>query len=331
MTAAMFARHRAIVIAYLSVAILLLITSLFSPGFLAPTHLRILTVQAAFVGLVALGQTIVVLGGGIDLSVPWVLNTAAILLTLMCKGQNAPLAYAVPLILISGMLVGAANGAGIALLGVPPIIMTLAVNGILQGSILVYSGGMPQPTAPSIIQYVAIGRIAELPVVALIWLALAFIATVLLSLTPFGRYLYAVGSSAPVAEFSGVPVARTLIASYAISGFCAALAGMLLTGYTAQAYLGMGDPYLFTSIAAVAIGGASILGGSGHYIGTIAGAFALTILTGLLPALNLSAGALLIVYGAAILITVCLASDAFSGFALSRQRPGGSTSASSPD
>ena len=85
------------------------------------------------------------------------------------------------------------------------------------------------------------------------------------------------------------------------------------TGYTAQAYLGMGDPYLFTSIAAVAIGGASILGGSGHYIGTIAGALVLTILTGLLPALNLSSGALLIVYGVVILVTVSLASDAVSG------------------
>ena len=108
---------------------------------------------------------------------------------------------------------------------------------------------------------------------------------------------------------------RTTILAYTLSGFTAALAGMLLTGYTAQAYLGMGDPYLFTSIAAVAIGGASILGGSGHYIGTIAGAFVLTILTGLLPALNLSNGALLIVYGAVILITVSLASEAFSDLA----------------
>ena len=86
---------------------------------------------------------------------------------------------------------------------------------------------------------------------------------------------------------------------------------MLLTGYSGQAYLGMGDPYLFTSIAAVAIGGASILGGSGHYLGTVAGALVLTILTGLLPALNLSSGALLIVYGAVILVTVSLGSDAW--------------------
>ena len=96
------------------------------------------------------------------------------------------------------------------------------------------------------------------------------------------------------------------------SGLTAAFAGMLLTGYSGQAYLGMGDSYLFTSIAAVAIGGASILGGSGHYLGTIAGALVLTILTGLLPALNLSSGALLVVYGAVILLTVSLGSESLA-------------------
>ena len=94
-----------------------------------------------------------------------------------------------------------------------------------------------------------------------------------------------------------------------ISGGTAALAGILLTGYSGVAYLGMGDAYLFTSVAAVAIGGASILGGSGHYLGTVAGALVLTILTGLLPALNLSNGALLVVYGAVILVTVSISSE----------------------
>ena len=110
-----------------------------------------------------------------------------------------------------------------------------------------------------------------------------------------------------------MPTARTSVLTYVISGLTAAFAGMLLTGYSGQAYLGMGDAYLFTSIAAVAIGGASILGGSGHYLGTVAGAMVLTILTGLLPALNLSSGALLIVYGAVILITVSIGSEAFAG------------------
>ena len=104
-----------------------------------------------------------------------------------------------------------------------------------------------------------------------------------------------------MATLSGVPVVRTTITAYAISGATAALAGILLTGYSRQAYLGMGDPYLFTSIAAVAIGGASILGGTGSYLGTVAGALVLTILNGVLPIFRLDAGALKIIYGLVIL------------------------------
>jgi ribose transport system permease protein len=315
-------RHRAILLAYLGMIILLLLTSLIAPGFLSTTHLRSTAVLAAFIGIVALGQSFVIIGGGIDLSVPWVLNCAAVLMTLLAASQDAPLVWIVPLILAAGALVGMINGLGVAVFGVPPIIMTLAVNVILQGGILVYTGGAPTSTAPPAIQFLAVGRIGGFPVVLVIWIALAVLATVLLSKTAFGRHLYAVGSSATVAEFSGVPTFRTTVIAYTLSGFTAALAGMLLTGYTAQAYLGMGDPYLFTSIAAVAIGGASILGGSGHYIGTIAGAFVLTILTGLLPALNLSNGALLIVYGAVILVTVSLASEAVSGLFVALPRFG---------
>ena len=309
------ARHRAILLAYLGMIVLLALTSFFSPGFLAGSHLRTLTVLAAFIGIVALGQTFVIIGGGIDLSLPWVLNCAAILMTLIAKGQDGPLLWVIPLLLVAGAFIGAINGIGIAVFGVPPIIMTLAVNVILQGGILVYTGRTPPATAPQLVQFLAVGRIGPIPVVAVIWLILAVAASFLLSKTAFGRQLYAVGTSAAVAEFSGVPIVRTSVLAYTLSGFTAALAGMLLTGYSAQAYLGMGDPYLFTSIAAVAIGGASILGGSGHYIGTIAGAFVLTILTGLLPALNLSNGALLIVYGVVILVTVSLASEAFSDLA----------------
>jgi ribose transport system permease protein len=318
-------RHRAVLLAYGGVLVLLALTSLVSPGFLGAAHLRTTAVLAAFIGIVAIGQTFVIIGGGIDLSMPWVLNIAAVLITRIAAGNDAPLVYAAPALLVGGAAVGWLNGLGVAVFGVPPIIMTLAVNVILQGGILVYTGGAPAAMAPALIQYLAVGRIAGVPVVLLIWAALAVLASLLLSKTAFGRQLYALGSSATVAEFSGVPTTRIVILTYTLSGFTAALAGMLLTGYTGQAYLGMGDPYLFTSIAAVAIGGASILGGSGHYIGTIAGALMLTILTGLLPALNLTSGALLIVYGLVILVTVSLASEALSDAigALSRRVSGG--------
>ncbi|SDA94415.1 ABC transporter permease [Mesorhizobium qingshengii] len=310
---AFLARNRLIVLAYAGMVVLLLVTALFSPGFLSVSNMRSTVVLAAFAGIVALGQTFVIIGGGIDLSVPWVLNSAAIVMALLCGGQDLPLVWVMPLLLAGGAFIGLINGVGVAQFGVPPIIMTLATNVILQGLILVLTGGSPTPSAPALIQYLSVGRIGAFPVIALIWLALTLVATLLLSKAAFGRHLYALGTSATVAEFSGVPTARTTILTYVISGLTAAFAGMLLTGYSGQAYLGMGDAYLFTSIAAVAIGGASILGGSGHYLGTVAGAMVLTILTGLLPALNLSSGALLIVYGAVILLTVSIGSETFAG------------------
>lgn len=305
----LFLRHRPILLAYAGMLVLLAATAMISPGLVSESNLRSIVVLAAFVGIVAMGQTFVIIGGGIDLSIPWVLNCAAILMTLLSAGQDAALVWVVPLVLAGGMVIGLANGLGVALFGVPPIIMTLASNVILQGLILVFTGGSPTPAAPDLVRFLAVGRIGPVPVIALIWLALTIIATILLSRSSFGRYLYAVGTNATVAAFSGVPTRRTTVLSYVLSGFTAALAGILLTGYSGQAYLGMGDAYLFTSVAAVAIGGASILGGTGHYLGTVAGAFVLTILTGLLPALNLSNGALLIVYGAVILITVSIGSD----------------------
>ena len=266
-------RNRLIVLAYVAMVALLLITALFSPGFLSESNLRSTVVLAAFVGIVGLGQTFVIIGGGIDLSLPWVLNCAAIIMTLLANGQDMPLLWVAPLVLAGGAAIGLVNGIGVAAFGVPPIIMTLAANVILQGLILVYTGGSPTPSAPPLIQFLAVGRLGPLPVIAFIWAVLALIAWVLLSKAAFGRHLYALGTSAKVAEFSGVPTLRTTILTYTISGLTAALGGMLLTGYSGQAYLGMGDPYLFTSIAAVAIGGASIRGaGADHSRRPAAGA-----------------------------------------------------------
>jgi ribose transport system permease protein len=215
-----------------------------------------------------------------------------------------------PLIVAGGAVVGAVNGFGIAWCGVPAIIMTLSTNTMLQGLLLVATGGTPPAMTPHLLQMLATGRIGPIPIVLLIWSALAVVVTLLLSATVLGRYLYALGSSRKVAEFSGVPIRAVSAATYVICGATSAFAGVLLAGYSGQAYLGMGDPFLFTSIAAVAIGGASILGGTGSYIGTIAGALVLTILTGLLPIFRLSNGTLQVIYGVAILMTVSLATPA---------------------
>lgn len=305
-----------ILLAYLGALLIFVAVSLYSPGFAHPAHVSTLIVIAAFTGIVAIGRTMVIVGGGIDLSVPWLLNSAAVATTALTRSSDAALIWVVPMILVSSAGIGAINGLAIALLRVPPIVMTLSMNVMLMGLLFIVTRGFPPPPTPLALQWIANGRIATigLPVMLFVWLALAAIALVVERRTAFGRYLYAVGSNRTVARLSGVPVAGTTIAAYAISGFTAGLAGVLLTGYAKQSYLGMGDPYLFTSIAAVAIGGASILGGSGSYLGTIAGALILTLLTGLLPIFRLDAGALKVIYGAVILFAVAIASPQLRRF-----------------
>jgi ribose transport system permease protein len=309
-----------ILLAYLAALLLFLAVSLYSPGFANPAHVATLITLASFIGIVAIGQTLVIVGGGIDLSVPWILNSAAILVTALAHGQNWPLVWIVPLILLFGCAVGVINGVGIALLRVPPIVMTMSVNVITQGLLLIVTRGFPPPLAPKALTFIAAGKLGPVPVMLLVWVVLAFVLVVIERRTAFGRYLYAVGSSRTVAALSGVPIVRTTITAYALSGTTAALAGILLCGYSRQAYLGMGDPYLFTSIAAVAIGGASILGGTGSYLGTIAGALVLTILTGVLPIFRLDIGALRIIYGLVILVTVTISAPALRELR-SRRRP----------
>jgi ribose transport system permease protein len=310
-----------VALAYAAALLLFVLVSLYSPGFANPAHVATLIIVASFIGIVAIGQTTVIVGGGIDLSVPWIMNSAAMLVTGLAHGQNWPLVWVIPLILVAGCGVGMLNGLGIALLRVPPIVMTMSVNVIMQGVLLIVTRGFPPPPAPQALQFIAAGKLGPIPVMLIVWIVIAAIVVLVERRTAFGRYLYALGSNRTVATLSGVPVVRTTITAYAISGTTAALAGILLTGYSRQAYLGMGEPYLFTSIAAVAIGGASILGGTGSYLGTIAGALVLTILTGVLPIFRLDAGALKIIYGLVILVTVSIAAPSVRDL-LERRRTG---------
>jgi len=314
--AALNGRNRSIALAYVIALALFLVTTAFTPGFASPTHIKQLLIEASFIGIVGLGQTFVVIGGGVDLSIPYVVNAAGIILTILTAGQNGPLIWVIPILIALAAAVGLVNGVGIAVLGISPIIMTLGMNVIVEGALLVYMGGQQASKAPPLIVEWTFNNIGPVPINTLIWAGLALIAAVLLSWTTFGRRLYALGTSRIVAEFSGVNVVPIMIATYVICSVAAAVAGILYTGFVAQPYLGMGDPYLFASVAAVAIGGTPLIGGSGHYSGTIAGALILTVLADLLPILNLDPGALQIIYGVTILLTVAAAIVRFRGAAV---------------
>jgi ribose transport system permease protein len=299
-------RNRPILLAYLMVVALLALTTAVSPGYASLNNLGTVLTQASFIALVGIGQTFVILGGGIDLSLPAVLTGSAVLLTTLADGRDERLVWVIPLLLALGVAVGLFNGLGVTVLGVSPIIMTLGTQGILQGALLLHTNGSGGGRAPEAITGLATDRIGPVPVEVLLWAALAAAAMFVLTCTGYGRRLYAVGTNATVAEFSGVDVRRVLVASYVVSGIAGVTTGILIAGFVGQSYLSLGDVYLFSSIAAVAIGGASILGGSGHYAGTIAGALSLTILAALLPILHLEPAVLQIVYGAVILVTVGL-------------------------
>jgi ribose transport system permease protein len=304
----LFQRNRPVIAAYLLVIVLAIIGEIVASGFLKVSNIDQLIIEAAFIALVALGQTFVILVGGIDLSIPWVLNGAAVLLTTFAHGTNIKMAWLIPVLLASGGMVGLINGLGVTLLKVPPIIMTLGMSSVVEGALLLYTKGGSGGNAPSGDVYLATHRWGPMPVVALVWIAVLAAATVSLSRTPFGRRLYATGLSKRVSEFAGVNTGLVTASVYVISGVGAALTGIVLAGYVGQSYLGMGDPYLFSSVAAVAIGGASILGGSGNYVGTTAGALVLALLAAILPTLGLPQSALEIVYGCVILVAISVSS-----------------------
>lgn len=292
--------------AFLAAIALFVIGDIVHPGFARPDSIAAVLVIASFVGLVAAGQTFVILTGGIDLSVPWVLNGAAILLVTSSLGQDSRALYALVLALGMGALVGMVNGLVIAFIGVPAVVMTLAMNGIVEGLTLGLSGGFTCNAcgsyAPPVIQAAVNGHVLGIPADLFVWLAVIVVVSAVLGFTTFGRRTYAVGNNARASFLAGVNVRLVTVVLYMLSGVFAALAGVLLVAFGGQATLGMGNPYLFQSIAAVVIGGVYILGGRGSYLGTAAGAVTLVALVSVLLAMNMPQYGRSIIYGVVILV-----------------------------
>jgi len=269
-----------------------------------------LIVLASFLAVLALGQGTVILTGGLDLSVPWTIGFSGILLAGIVQGSDQALVYALPIVLGIAVLIGLVNGIGIVVLGLSPIVVTLAMNGVLQGASLLYSGGTPAGFSSPILRWFMTARLwwGVTPVVLFV-VAFVIFAVVFLSRTPFGRRVYGIGNGVRVAELSGIAVGRTLIGVYVLSAVCAAVVGIMLTGFSGQASLGMGDDYLLPSIAVVVVGGALITGGRGHYLGMLGGALLLTALQTLLAGTTLPYATRAIIYGVVVLGAVIALRD----------------------
>ena len=289
--------------AYLCFALVLVVTG-FMFGGIGPHYLAVLAVLCSFLIVLALGQGAVILTGGLDLSIPWTIGLAGILVAGLAQGSADAAIWTVPLVLLIGAAIGVVNGAGVVLFGLPPIVVTLGMNGILQGAALLYSGGTPSGFAPPALRWIMTGHLAGITPV--IWFVLVFIvaATVLLSRTSFGRRIYAVGNNPRVARLSGVNVGRIIIGVYVLSALCASLVGIMLAGFSGQASLGMGDDYLLPSIAVVVVGGTLITGGRGQYLGMVGGVLLLTALQTLLAGTTTPPAIREILYGAVVLAAV---------------------------
>ncbi|HEY4385536.1 MAG TPA: ABC transporter permease, partial [Ktedonobacteraceae bacterium] len=238
------------------------VTLLIVPGFATVSHLFYILQLAGFLGIVAAGEAVVILTSGIDLSIANVIAGTAILISsLLAQGSlPAPLVILIGLAVAAG--IGAVNGIGVAIFKIPSLVMTLAVGSIVEGIQLITTGGSPKSGSPDLLVAIAnknmgLGLTGTVIVWGIVIIAMAW----LFNSTRAGRHLYAIGTNVRVAHLSGVPVKRVTILAYVISGLTAGITGCLLLGYTGISISTMGDTYLLPAVAAVVLGGASILGG----------------------------------------------------------------------
>lgn len=288
-------------------ALLLLLTAfveVLSPGSVTPDWVVATLVFAAPLGIIAAGQTLVILMGGIDLSVGTV-ATASLYIMATAAPHGVP--EAILLGLGVGAFVGMLNGLGIAIFQVQPLIMTLGMSLVTEGVLNVFAqqtvAAGAVPVVPGVVRELGAGRIlGAIPESLILWALLAIVIIVGLGRSGYGRLLYAVGTNRIACRLTGVKVWQVELLTYTITGLLSAVGGILLSGATGVADRGLVEPYLLPSVAAVVIGGTSIFGGAGGYSGTMIGALVLTVLAGLLTVMNAPAATGQILDGALILI-----------------------------
>jgi ribose transport system permease protein len=287
--------------------ILVLVIAILRPGTVGPTWVANTLLFAAPLGIVAAGQTLVMLTGGIDLSVAAVMTAAAYVAASQSYFGSI---RAMLIALAVGLTVGVLNGVGVAVFRVQPLIMTLGTGLVVSGSLLIYqlqTSHQGPPNVPDIVRTLGSGKLLDLvPYSAFLWAAIAVIVIVGLRSTGLGRLIYAVGDNPAAVRLAGIRAWVVLLVTYAICGFLAGVAGLVLVGAIGGADLSEGDPYLLPSVAAVVIGGTSIYGGHGGYAGSLVGALILTVLSSLFTLMDAPDPVKQILYGLIVVLLAAL-------------------------
>lgn len=297
--------HPLIMLAVL-LAALLAACEIAQPGYLSSEQLGTLLRLAAPLAILAAGQTLVMLTGGIDLSIGFSATAAAYIMT----GQSSRGTVVAILIALGvGLLIGTVNGIGVGIFGVQPLIMTLGMGSVVIGVLTVRAQSFVTgaPAVPGFVNDLATGSLfGDVPKSILLWGGLSIVLILTLRRSGYGRMLYAYGDNPMAVRLAGTRAWQLLVVTYALCGVCAAIGGLLLVGLTNAADLGLATSYLLPSVAAVVIGGTSIFGGLGTYSGTIFGALILTVLDSFLTLINVAQSVRQILYGAIILAMAAL-------------------------
>lgn len=298
----------AVATAFGCIILLLVLGSLYSPNFLSPEYLLQQLKVASFLGVVATGMMLVILLGHIDLSVPWVMTAGAMMACAAAGFGTTGIILAIPFGVLCGVALGLVNGFGVAYLRIPSMIVTLATNVVAQGLMVLYTGGFsPQDSATEAMRWLATGfAIPGLPNSVIVWALIGAATVFAFTRTSFGRSVYAIGNRERAAYLSGVDTRRVVLIAFAVSGGLAAFGGVLLGGYASKAAQSMGDAYLLPAIAAVVLGGTSILGGRGSYLGTVAGVILITLLQSILSVMQMPEAGRQIIYGVVIVAMLLL-------------------------
>src|ERR1700730_13832909 len=290
---------------FLSLIILFVALAIASPHFLTSTNLSSVVRQTAVINIMALGMTMIIITGGIDLSVGAILAMGGLLGTMaMEKGLSIPAGVLIGI--LTGLACGFANGIMITGLRIEPFIVTLGTLGIFRGTTLIISNGLPVHRIPQQFSFLGEGNLLGVPFVLWILVVCAIVTQVLLEPTRLGRYTFAIGSNREAAIYAGIPVKFHMTAVYAIGGMLTGLAGMIEASRLMTGQPTAGQGYELQAIAAVVIGGGSLHGGEGSVIGTLIGAFIMGLLSNGSDLLGVSPYVQQAIIGAVIILAVTL-------------------------
>jgi ribose transport system permease protein len=293
------------VLPYVLVVVLFGVNMLVIDGYATKPNIISLLIQASFLGMASLGQTLVVMVGGIDLAVPAVIGLADVVGTQL-YGDGMPFGVILLVLLALCVIIGVVNALSSVWLGVHSLIITLAMGLVITGGVLTWTHGNVSGNVPNWVHtsVSVIGKTGPipLPVVVVVWIVVAAATIAFQRLTRTGKEIYTTGSNAVAARLAGVRVTRTVCVVFVISAVLAGAVGVFFGGYSGTADDTVGNPYLFETLTAVVIGGTSLLGGAGGYGRTVAGTLVLVELTDLLVGVGFGQSMQQALLGALILV-----------------------------